>query len=100
MDKGNPPDGYGQYPQLPQYDTTSGQPYGVPSDDKYGAPPSNQGYVGPYGNPQQPSVQYGQPYVQQPQQLQHQQYGQQIVTVPAAGQVSNTIEVLSKIHVL
>ena len=93
MDKGAPPDGYSHYPQLPQYDTTSGQPYGAPSGDKYGAPPANQGYVGPYGNPQQPSIQYGQPYVQQPQ------YGQQVVTVPAAGQVTNKIKVLSEISI-
>ena len=91
MDKGAPPEGYGQYPQLqPQYDTTTGQPYGAPGGDKYGAPPSNQGYVGPYGNPQQPPMQYGQPYVQQPQH-QQQQYGQQVVTVPAVGHVRNKI---------
>ena len=91
MDKGAPPpDGYSHYPQLPsQYDTTSGQPYAAPSDAKYGAPPPNQGYVGPYGQPQQPPVQYGQPYVQQPQQHQQQQYGQQVVTMPPAGHVSN-----------
>ena len=79
MDKGAPPDGYGQYPQLPsQYDAASGQPYPAPSEAKYGgAPPPNQGYVGPYGHPQQqPPMQYGQPYVQQPQQHQQQQYGQ------------------------
>ena len=92
MDKGAPPDGYGQYPQLEsQYDTTSDRPYAAPSDTKYGAPPPNQGYVGPYGHPQQqPPMQYGQPYVQQPQhQQQQQQYGQQVVTVPPAGHVSN-----------
>ena len=93
MDKGAPRDGYGQYPQLPsQYDTASGQPYAAPTDAKYGgAPPPNQGYVGPYGHPQQPPMQYGQPYVQQPQQHQQQQYGQQVVTMPPAGQVSNKI---------
>ena len=92
MDKGAPRDGYGQYPQLESlYDTTSDQPYAAPSDTKYGAPPPNQGYVGPYGHPQQqPPMQYGQPYVQQPQhQQQQQQYGQQVVTVSPAGHVSN-----------